>query len=171
MSEIAPPAPSPGGVLHRVLHGVAHGLAVAGGLITLFIALFVTISVLMRWTTGFGIRGDFELVQISTAVAIFAFMPLCQWQRGNIFVDTFTTWLPESISRFVDALWDLVYAGFAGLIGWRLLVGAFESRESGTNSMVLQLPQWPAILVAASLMMVLGLVAVATAWRMARTGR
>lgn len=171
MSEIAPPAPSPGGVLHRVLHGVARGLAVTGGLIALLIALFVTLSVFMRWVTGFGIRGDFELVQISTAVAIFAFMPLCQWQRGNIFVDTFTKWLPERITRFIDALWDLVYAGFAGLIGWRLLIGAFESRASGTNSMVLQLPQWPAILLAASLMMVLGLVAVATAWRMARTGR
>ena len=166
--EGATPSPAPAGGVFETL---ARGLAVAGGLVVLGIALFVTASVGLRWTTGFGIRGDFELVQIATAVSIFAFMPFCQWRRGNIFVDTFTKWMPEALSRAIDALWDLVYAALCGLIGWRRLLGAFESQASGTNSMVLALPQWPAILAAAVLMGLVAITAVATAARMARTGR
>ncbi len=35
-----------------------------------------------------GVPGDFELVQMATAVAAFCFLPYCQLRRGNIFVDT-----------------------------------------------------------------------------------
>jgi TRAP-type C4-dicarboxylate transport system permease small subunit len=166
--EGASPTPATAGGAFAL---VVRGLAVAGGLVVMGIALFVTASVALRWTTGFGIRGDFELVQIATAVSIFAFMPFCQWRRGNIFVDTFTKWMPEPMSRVIDALWDLVYAGLCGLIAWRLVVGAFESQASGTSSMVLALPQWPAILVASVLMGLLAITAAVSAARMARSGR
>ena len=47
-------------------------------------------SVLRRWLFSTPIPGDFELAQIGTAVAVFAFLPYCQVVRGNIVVDTFT---------------------------------------------------------------------------------
>ena len=50
------------------------------------------------------IPGDFELVQMATALAVFAFLPLCQAHRGNIIVDTFTTRLPRRVRNALDAL-------------------------------------------------------------------
>ncbi len=40
--------------------------------------VLVTASVLMRWLGGEGVNGDFELVQMGLALAVFAFLPLCQ---------------------------------------------------------------------------------------------
>ena len=54
------------------------------------LAVLVTASVLTRWLTAQGVPGDFELLQIGLALAVFAFMPLCQLRGGNLFVDTFT---------------------------------------------------------------------------------
>ena len=36
---------------------------------------------------------------MATAIAVFSFLPYCQARRGNIVVDTFTTWLPAALNR------------------------------------------------------------------------
>ncbi len=113
---------------------VARGLAILGGLFMLAAAVMVTTSVTLRWLFKSGVKGDFEMVQIATAVAVFAFLPLCQLRRGNVFVDTFTLRTPGWFNRGLDRLWDLVYAGFALLIGWRLILWrAFECASASRN--------------------------------------
>ena len=47
---------------------------------------------------------------MATAVAIFASCPTARLRRGNIVVDTFTSWLPARGNAVIDAFWDLVYA-------------------------------------------------------------
>lgn len=147
---------------------LAYGLAVAGGLVMLAAAIMVAASVLARWLAGSGIQGDFEMVQIATAVAVFAFLPFCQLRRGNVFVDTFTLKAPAGLNRGLDTLWDLVYAGFAALIAWRLALGAADAITSRTTSMVLAIPIGWAILLAAGMAAFLALVALATARRLWR---
>ena len=72
--------------------------------------LWWSLSVLGRWLSGMPlaaqvprrlgpINGDFELVQMATAIAVFSFLPYCQARRGNIVVDTFTSWLPRARQR------------------------------------------------------------------------
>jgi TRAP-type C4-dicarboxylate transport system permease small subunit len=140
-------------------------LAVGGGILMLAAALLVTASVLLRWITGYSIEGDIELVQIATALAVFAFLPLCQSRRGNIMVDTFTTRLPGAAQRTLDALWDVVYAVAAAAIGWRLAVGAIDTIGSKTVSMMLGLPTGWAIAACAIMALFLALIAVLTALR------
>ena len=154
------PRPAAAGPIDRL----ARGLAVFGGMVMLATAAMVTVSVLMRWLFKSGISGDFEMVQIATAVAVFSFLPLCQLGRGNVFVDTFTLKAPAWFNRGLDALWDLVYAGFALLIAWRLGFGAYDAIASHTSSMVLAIPIGYAI--AATAIMALFLVlATLTAFR------
>jgi hypothetical protein len=81
-----------------------------GGAVALAVAAVVVVSVLRRWLFSQPIPGDFELAQIGTAVAVFAFLPYCQVVRGNIVVDTFTSGLPARVRGRIDALWDVVYA-------------------------------------------------------------
>lgn len=155
----------PAGMIGRA----ARVLAVAGGVVMLATAIMVVASVLMRWLMRAGLRGDFEIVQIATAVAVFAFLPLCQWRRGNVFVDTFTLRVPERFNRALDMLWDLVYAAFAWLIAWRLAIGAYDAIATRTSSMVLAIPFGWAIAATAVMAAFLGLVTVVTAVRLART--
>jgi TRAP-type C4-dicarboxylate transport system permease small subunit len=153
-------------------------IAILGGLLALATALLVVFSVLGRWLSGMPwadriasaiglklgpINGDFEMVQMATAVAIFAFLPYTQARRGNIFVDTFTGKLGPRSNGLIDALWDLVYAGMIGLLTWCLAVGAIEHYRSGQTTMLLQIIIWPAIAISTALLLLLTCVAVSTA--------
>src|SRR5688572_32078515 len=71
----------------RLVALVAKALAVFGGAVALAVAAVVVASVLRRWLFSQPIPGDFELAQIGTAVAVFAFLPYCQVTRGNIVVE------------------------------------------------------------------------------------
>ena len=155
----------------RLLTAVAEALALAGGLLMLTVACLVTASVLMRWLMGDGISGDFELVQIATALGAFAFLPLCQARRGNVTVDTFTAKLRRRARHGLDALWDLTYAALIAVLSWRLALGALDAFASRTTSMVLAIPQGYAIAACGLMGLFLSLVAVATAKRLAQDAR
>lgn len=153
------------------LAALTRPLAIAGGMIMTAVAVMITASVLLRWLMDSSVPGDIELVQIGTAVAIFAFLPLCQSRRGNIMVDTFTSRLPARIRNALDAAWDIAYAGIALLIAWRLGVGAWDTIRSNTVSMMLGLPTGWAIAACAVMAVLVAVVAVATAIRMMRGAR
>lgn len=166
-----PAAGSGQGTRTGALAAVTRPLAVAGGFLLLACALVVTVNVALRWAVNGAVPGDIELVQIGTALTIFAFLPLCQSQRGNIMVDTFTARLPWTVRAGLDAFWDLVYAFMALIIAWRLAVGAYDTVRSNTVSMMLGLPTGWAIAACAAMAALLALVAVATATGLLRGRR
>jgi TRAP-type C4-dicarboxylate transport system permease small subunit len=143
-------------------------LALAGGLVVLAFAVIVTGSVARRWLTGAGVPGDFELVQTGLAIAVFAFLPLCQLHNANIIVDTFTTRLPPRAQAALDGLWALVYAAIALLVAWQTALGARDTLASRTTSMVLGLPIGWAMALASIFAFWLAAVAAVTARRMLR---
>ncbi len=57
-----------------------------------------------RTLLGTPIPGDWELVQIGCAVAIAAFLPMCQLRSGNIIVDFFTAGREPRTQAPLDAL-------------------------------------------------------------------
>ncbi|MGH6781966.1 MAG: TRAP transporter small permease [Sphingomonadaceae bacterium] len=146
------------------------GIAIAGGVLLIALATMVVVSVTLRSDLigSAGVPGDFELVQMTTAVAAFCFLPYCQLRRGNIFVDTFTLKLPLRWQRAIDALWDVVYALVMALIAWRLAAGARAAFASGENTMVLQLPSYLPIAICAALAALVSLVSFVSASRLVR---
>ena len=157
---------------------VSGWIAVLGGLLAMATASLVIVSVLGRWLSGMPwaqgiagalgvtlgpINGDFEMVQMATAVAVFAFLPYTQARRGNIFVDTFTGWLPPRANALIDAFWDFIYAGMMALLTWCLAAGTIEHYQSGQTTMLLQIIAWPAIAISTLLLGLLTCVAISTA--------
>jgi TRAP-type C4-dicarboxylate transport system permease small subunit len=138
-------------------------VAVTGGLLALAMAALVLTSVLGRWLFNAPIEGDFEFVKMATAIGVFTYLPYTQLKRGNIMVDTFTTWAGPRTCRLLDAFWDLVFASVMGLCALGLFVGAREAMRSGETTMQLQLIMWPAIAVAAVLCLLLSITALMTA--------
>lgn len=141
------------------------GMAALGGVVALATALMVTISVSSRYLGFGGISGDFDLVQTGIAVAIFCFMPLTQWRRGHIVVDTFSARWPPALTRAVDAVWDVVQAAAIAIIAWCMLQGARDALASNLSSMVLSMPLAPYFFAGAALLGLLALTALATAFR------
>lgn len=158
--EIAPSA------FERVVQSVA----LLGGVLLITLSVTVVISVTLRsdLVGGAGVPGDFELVQMATALAAFCFLPWCQLRRGNIFVDTFTLKLPERWQRRIDAGWDMVYALVMALIAWRLAVGARAAFGTGETSMVLLVPSYLPIGFCAALALLVSVSAMVSARRLLR---
>lgn len=151
-----------------VVERATHLIALAGGLLSLLIAVVVVVSVFLRWANIGSVPGDFELVQMGTALTVFCFLPYCQIRRGNIMVDTFTSRLPARLNAWIDAFWDLVYAVLMLILAISLVAGAQDVIRSGQNTMVLGLPLWPAIVAAAALTFVLAFVTLISARRLLR---
>ena len=143
-------------------------VAVTGGYLALATAALVLTSVLGRWLFNAPVEGDFEFVKMATAIGVFTYLPYTQLKRGNIMVDTFTTWMGPRFCRMLDAFWDLVFAVVMGLCATGLFVGAREAMRSGETTMQLQLIVWPAIGLAAVLCLLLALTAVITAAHLIR---
>lgn len=150
--------PVAGGHSSRFSRLVA-ALAMVGGALAVTTGLLVTVSVTLRWLNLGGIPGDFELVQMLTAVSVFCFLPFCQFRRGHVIVDAATQNLREPVRRRVDGLWEIVAAAIFALVAFQLAQGALGMNASNTRSMVLALPIAPAVWACAALCAVLAVVA------------
>jgi TRAP-type C4-dicarboxylate transport system permease small subunit len=120
----------------RVLNALCRLLALGGGLVLVAAALVTVASVIGRFFlfAGLGpVRGDFELVEVSCAIAIFAFLPWCQLNRGHVTVDVLVDRMPARMKAAFGLLGDLAIAIVSGLILWRLYLGFGEKFPYGSD--------------------------------------
>lgn len=121
--------------------------ATIGGITLLALMLMTVTSVTKRGVLGAPIPGDFELVEIGSAIAIFCFLPWCQSTGGNVLVDFFTQNAGPRTNHLFEALGDLLYLLIAALLLWRMVHGGMEMRQYGEQSMVLRIPVWWSFLI------------------------
>lgn len=93
--------------------------------------------------TGVGpITGDFELVEAGIAFSIFAFLPICQLNRGHATVDVFASMFPRGLNRFLEAFWEVLLTAVLILITWRLYAGMESKMAYGETTFLIQFPVW-----------------------------
>lgn len=148
------------------LHAICRGAALVGGAVLLATALLTTASVLKRWAVNDPIRGDFEMIQIGSGLAVLGFFAYGTMQRANIFVDTFTAWLPRRVQDAMDGVWNLVWAAMMIAVAERMVVGARDTLGSNTQTMVLGLPTWWAVGLGVAAFSLTGLAALRWGWRL-----
>lgn len=160
----SPRAP-PRGAVDRWMHRVSETMAALGGLVALGVGVMISASVLRRWLFDQPVPGDFEMAQMMTAVAVFAFLPLCQLRRGNIIVDFFTSGVSARIRAALDLVSCLLFSLFAGLVCEGTVRGAMDAFRSHTTTMVLGVPTGYAMSFGAVCTAWLVVVSLYTAWR------
>ncbi|TPE53232.1 TRAP transporter small permease [Amaricoccus solimangrovi] len=133
-----------------------------GGVALLAMMLVTVASVTLRGILGHPVPGDFELVEMGGAIAIFCFLPWCQLSGGNVLVDFFTQRSGRRANHLLEALGDLLYCLIAALLTWRLIRGGIEMRQYGEQSMVLRLPIWWSFVVIVPAMALLAVTCAAT---------
>ena len=127
---------------HKFLLGVANTLAFCGGAILLLMVFVNVISVTGRMIFGEPLVGDFELIEIACAVAIFLFLPLCQLKNGNIVVEAFTLRLSNSKKIILDLIGDLIFAIVAFFFSVRMVFGLKDMVKYREETMLLEIPVW-----------------------------
>jgi TRAP-type C4-dicarboxylate transport system permease small subunit len=148
MIETTANTPRPRDPIGRVLFACAYLFALLGGLLMTAIAVMVVVSVLGRWLILAPIPGDFEMVAIGTAVAVFLFLPYCHMIRGNVIVDLFLAWAPVKVRTFFDMASGLLLAVIAAALAWRTSLGGLDMYKYSETSYIVGIPLWPAFPVA-----------------------
>jgi len=126
----------------RHLATLARFCAILGGTLLTAIAMLTCASLIGRNTLGLSLAGDFELTGVASGAAIALFLPWCQWQRGNIAVDFFTTKASIKTTLKLDRFGALLLAGVMALLAWRTGVGALNALQSHSGTMLLDFPEW-----------------------------
>ncbi|WP_289042226.1 TRAP transporter small permease [uncultured Aliiroseovarius sp.] len=122
----------------RIIEHLSRWTAYGGGLILMGIALTTVLSIAGRALTGAGlgpIRGDYEIVEMGCAVAVFGFLPWCQLRRGHVTVDIFISTLPDRVQAVLGLIGDLLLTCAAFVILWRLWLGFGEKFPFGSDAM------------------------------------
>ncbi|MCY1211550.1 Tripartite ATP-independent periplasmic transporter, DctQ component [compost metagenome] len=130
------------GLASRVLQRTAQGLALGGGCILLALVAMSLVSIIGRKLFATPIQGDIELMEIGAAVAIAAFLPLCELRGQHIKVDAFTLKLPVRVQAWLDAGAHFLCLLAALVLAWRTSLQVLESREYGEVSTLLSVPLW-----------------------------
>lgn len=136
------PVAAPAGAIGRSIEFTCAALAVGAGLLFCAEAVMSVLSVLGRTAFNLPVPGDYELVQMLSAMGIAMCLPYCQLKGGHVFVDFFTLWASPGLKRVLDAIAALLMAFFAFVLAWRIWAGMLEMREYGETSMVIALPTW-----------------------------
>ncbi|WP_437882198.1 TRAP transporter small permease [Pseudomonas sp. LRF_L74] len=159
------------GPLKRGLIGLTQAFALGGGLILVGLIGMSMVSIIGRKLFSTPVRGDMELMEVGAAIAIAAFLPLCELRGTHIKVDALTSWLPEGIRRGLDTLAHLACAAVAGVLAWRTALQALDNHEYGDATTLLSFPLWiPLALIVPSLVL-LGICALARACEVACGGK
>jgi len=126
----------------RALETLAKFCAVLAGVLLTVITLMTCASLIGRNTTGATLVGDFELTGVAAGAAIALFMPWCQFRRGNIIVDFFTTRASARTRDALDRFGALLFALCLGLLAWRTSLGGLNAWNTNSGTMMLGFPEW-----------------------------
>ena len=158
--------------LERVVTWIARWTALLGGLVLILITLLTVASVsgramltaanlhdsdswlmplypVLRALGGFfnglgagPVPGDFELVEVGTGFAIFAFLPWCHLKRGHATVEILANWFPNTMNRVIDIIANFLMLAIAALVAWRHWEGTLDKMSYGETTFILQFPLW-----------------------------
>lgn len=169
--------------MHRLEHfllRLTRFLAYAGGLVIAALTLITVYSIVGRtivktsWLNSLfflswwkPVRGDFELIEIGTALAISSFFPYTQMIRGNVLVDFFTNRADSRVKAGLEVFSNLIFSILSILIAWRMAAGSaeFYSAAFKQTSMILKIPTWLSMFVVTGFMFLLSIVCIFTLLR------
>lgn len=156
---------APTGPYGRLLDNVCRIFAVCSGLMLIAMASMSVYSIVGRSLLNKPLMGDYEMVQMMSAVAVSMALPYCQMVRGHVIVDFFTTGFSKRSNAVLDVIAALLMALCAFAFSWRLVIATFEFKKNHDASMLLNLPTWWGYAPMGPSFALLGLAALYTVWR------
>lgn len=130
------------GLLRRAIERLTYLFALAGGGVLLVLVNMSLISIVGRKLFSSPIRGDMELMEVGAAVAIAAFLPMCELRGNHLKADAFTMWAPRRVKLCLDWLAHLLCCAVALLLAWRTGLQMLDSKEYGDMTTLLAIPLW-----------------------------
>jgi len=143
-------------------------LEYAGGTMILAMMVVTTIDVVGRYFLSKPLWGGFETTEILMGLVVFAGMPMATARREHITIDLFDTLLSFKLRCWQAAIGDVVCAGIAAVLAWRVWVRGQALLDVGETTMQLGIPRGYVALAMGALMAAAAVVFVAAAVEAAR---
>lgn len=157
MSDQTEMEQAPGGFARRIIEY----WALVGGLVLFGVVFINAFSLTSLIFAGRPFPGDFEIVEVGVAVAVFAFLPYCQLTGSNVTADIFTANAGPRTLRVLAVIASIVATGFTAFLLWRMYAGFLDLRMYRETTAIYQFPIWVAyvpILVSLFLLLVAALI-------------
>ena len=126
----------------RILLYLSTLLSIAGGCVLIFIVIVNVFSIFGRVLFSSPLLGDFELVEMGCAIAIFSFLPFCHLKNGNVIVDFFSAKFPLYIQQLLDISSNFIFFLVSSLFTYRMIYGLIDMIKYKEQTMLLKLPVW-----------------------------
>ena len=152
----------------NIVTKMAGSLAVLSGFLLVIAITLTTVSIIGRMMTSIGLSavpGDYELVQIFCGLAMFAFMPYCQLQRGHVSVDLFVAPFGPKVKAWTQLLGDIIVTLLICVLAWRHYDGLLDKYDYQETTFILQIPVWWSFAGALVLFCPIILTSLFTVWR------
>lgn len=120
-----------------ILGTLSKWCAIVGGILLTAAAVMTVLSIIGRKLIWIGlgpVPGDIELVELACVIAIFAFLPWGQMNRGQVTVDVLADRFPARIHVFLGLLGDSALAIASVVIASRLWAGFGEKFPFGSDA-------------------------------------
>jgi TRAP-type C4-dicarboxylate transport system permease small subunit len=154
-----------------VLGRAGGALETAAGLMIIAMMAVTTLDVVGRYFFNRPLWGAFETIEILMGLVVFAGMPLAAASRENIVIDLLEGVMSYRARCLLTVVADLVAAGVAALLAWRVGARAIQLHAVGETTMQLQIGRFwvaGAMSILATLAALVLLRAAWSAWRAAR---
>ena len=130
---------------------VCKGFAWLGGVMIALLGVMTAVSILGRFAYDIPgvydlfdwlgpIPGDYEIMEMGTAIAVFAFLPHCHLTKAHVCVDIFTQWAGPRLLGLMLLLTNLLFTVSASVLTWQLYLGLQDKIRYGEATMMLGLP-------------------------------
>jgi len=141
--------------LRRGLETTCRLAAITGGLIIAALSLMTVASIVGRWASSLPlisdmaalswigpVTGDYEMVEMGTAIAVFLFLPYCHLRGGHVTVDILVMRAPRCVQYLLAFVAEVLFLVVAGVMTWRLYHGLLDKQRYMETSMLLGIPLW-----------------------------
>lgn len=157
--------------INPVIARLTRWLALGGGALMLVTIAVTLLSVIGRYGFNAPVPGDYEIVELVCAVGIFLFFPYAHATGSNIVVEFFTLGVSQRRRHAFDAVHEIIFAGVAALLAWRLSIGLVEKFHNGEATALVRVPFWWSYSLAVASMVLLSIVCLARLVALSRTLR
>ena len=143
-------------------------LTYVSGVLLIAAILLTCISIVGRALIPVGLSsvpGDYELVEMLCGLAVFAFLPYCQLNKGHISVDLFINPLGHKAIVWTQLAGDIIITILVSVLVWRHGAGSLDKYDYGDTSFILELPIWWPYIIAYLLLFVTLATSLFTVWR------
>jgi TRAP-type C4-dicarboxylate transport system permease small subunit len=149
----------------RTLYKISVSLALFGALMIAIMGIAITTSVIGRATNIGSVTGIYDLIELWTCTAIFAFLPYCQLMNENVIVDFILNKATSRVKSLCDALGSLIYLLIGMLLTWRLVYGGIEMHQNNETFTTLGFPRWISFPYAIACLSLLAIICLYTFWQ------